>query len=180
VKARRATEAAEIRISRVRPIARIIAVYTAILFQHEISDFLQLCRSSSRKCEFRHLIGRCTGAADDTGAFAGGLTASSRPWLIVLSRSVWVNVLGHAHAVFPYDTPTLFRTGGLLVAVRRIATDRSVRGQASGSMSNPVQLSERGPGAGRMRFEADAAQYGPATCDDPRDVGEAAAWRSTS
>jgi len=39
------------------------------------------------------------------GGYGGLLSAVS---FVVLSKSVWVNVLGNAAAIFPYDQPALF------------------------------------------------------------------------
>jgi cation/acetate symporter len=82
------------------------------------------------------------------GAFAGGLTGLiSSVGLIALSRSVWVDVLGHANAVFPYEYPTLFSLpAALLVAVVVSLTDRSSRGECERqAFQAQFTLSERGP-----------------------------------
>jgi cation/acetate symporter len=69
--------------------------------------------------------------------------------LIVLSKSVWVDVLGHAHAVFPYVYPTLFSLpAALLFAFVVSLTDRSVRGQGERqAFQAQFTLSEWGPGS---------------------------------
>jgi cation/acetate symporter len=48
--------------------------------------------------------------------------------LIVSSKNVWVDILGHGHRLFPYEYPTLFSLGAaLLVAFLVSASDRSER-----------------------------------------------------
>mgnify|MGYP007127226292 CR=1 FL=1 len=48
--------------------------------------------------------------------------------LVILSPAVWVTVLGHAHAIFPYDHPALFSMPlAFLVIVVVSRLDRSVR-----------------------------------------------------
>jgi cation/acetate symporter len=43
------------------------------------------------------------------GALFGGLTGLvSAVLMVVLSKSVWVIVLGNAHPIFPYEQPALF------------------------------------------------------------------------
>jgi cation/acetate symporter len=82
------------------------------------------------------------------GALAGGVTGLILSvGLIVLSRSVWVDVLGHAHAVFPYVYPTLFSLpAALLVAFVVSLTDRSLQGQSERqAFDAQFILSERGP-----------------------------------
>jgi len=63
------------------------------------------------------------------GAVAGGLTGLIVVVvLVVLSPTVWVNVLGNANAVFPYAYPTLFSVAAaFLVTVVVSITDGSER-----------------------------------------------------
>jgi cation/acetate symporter len=82
------------------------------------------------------------------GAFAGGLTGLALSvGLIVLSKKVWVDVLGHGHAWFGYEYPTLFSlAGALIVSVLMSVTDRSPRGgQDRVAFSAQTRRSERGP-----------------------------------
>lgn len=63
------------------------------------------------------------------GAVAGGVTGLIVVVvLIVLSPTVWVNVLGNTNAIFPYAYPTLFSvTAAFLVTVLVSAADNSDR-----------------------------------------------------
>ncbi|MNW13221.1 Cation/acetate symporter ActP [compost metagenome] len=48
--------------------------------------------------------------------------------LVILSPTVWVTVLGHEHAIFPYDHPALFAMPlTFLVIVLVSKLDRSAR-----------------------------------------------------
>jgi cation/acetate symporter len=48
--------------------------------------------------------------------------------LIILSPTVWVNVLGNANAVFPYAYPTLFSVAAAFAVTITVSlTDRSER-----------------------------------------------------
>ena len=63
------------------------------------------------------------------GAVAGGVTGLIVVVvLIVLSPTVWVNVLGYETAVYPYAYPTLFSvTAAFVVTIVVSLTDRSAR-----------------------------------------------------
>ena len=51
--------------------------------------------------------------------------------LIVLSRTVWVNVLGNETAIYPYDYPTLFSVAAAFAVTIIVSlTDRSDRASA--------------------------------------------------
>ena len=145
-----ATETMEIRISRGATVALgIIAIYAAILFQHENIGFLAtlpLVVAASVNSAMLILTMYWRGLTT-RGAVAGGLTGLVLSvGLIALSKSVWVDVLGHAHAIFPYVYPTLFSLpAALLVAFIVSLTDRSVRGQDERqAFQAQFTLSERG------------------------------------
>jgi cation/acetate symporter len=63
------------------------------------------------------------------GAVAGGATGLVVVVvLVVLSPTIWVNVLGHANAVFPYAYPTLFSVAAAMVVTIAVSvTDNSER-----------------------------------------------------
>jgi cation/acetate symporter len=63
------------------------------------------------------------------GAVAGGVTGLVVVVvLVVLSPTIWVNVLGHANAVFPYAYPTLFSVAAaMIVTIVVSVTDNSER-----------------------------------------------------
>jgi cation/acetate symporter len=147
------SEAAEIRVSRVSTVLLGIAVmYVAILFQHENIGFLAtlpLVIAASVNSPTLILAMYWRGLTT-RGAIAGGLTGLAlSAGLIVLSQKVWVDVLGHTQAVFPYEYPTVFSLGAaVLVAMVVSITDRSAQGQRERELfDSQVLVAERGPGA---------------------------------
>jgi cation/acetate symporter len=147
----RATEKAELRVSRIATVLLgIIVIYAAILFQHENIGFLAtlpLVIAASVNSSML-ILAMYWGGLTTRGAFAGGLTGLvSSVGLIVLSKKVWVDVLGHAHALFPYEYPTLFSLGAaLLVALLASLADRSAQGrQERQAFQAQFTQSERGP-----------------------------------
>lgn len=149
-----ATETAELRISRLATVLLgIIVIYAAILCQHENIGFLAtlpLAIAASVNSSMLILAMYWKGLTT-RGAFAGGLTGLVLSvGLIVLSKKVWVDVLGHAHAPFPYEYPTLFSLGAaLLVALLVSLTDRSAQGeQERRAFQAQFTQSEWGPDPG--------------------------------
>jgi cation/acetate symporter len=146
-----ASEVAELRISRLATVLLgIIVIKVALLFQHENIGFLAtlpLVIAASVNTSML-ILAMYWGGLTTRGAFAGGLTGLILSVaLIVLSKKVWVDVLGHSHALFPYEYPTLFSLGAaLLVAFLASLTDRSARGRQE-RQAFPAQFaqSERGP-----------------------------------
>ena len=146
-----ATEAAELRVSRVATVLLGgITMYLSILFQHENIGFLAtLPLVIAASTNFSMLILAMYWRGLTTrGALAGGSAGLILSvGLIVLSKKVWVDVLGNAHAVFPYEYPTIFSlSAALLIAALVSLTDRSERGQRE-RQAFDVQfaISERGP-----------------------------------
>jgi cation/acetate symporter len=147
----RGDEATEIRISRMATVflgGGVIGL--AMVFQHENIGFLAtlpLVIAASVNFPLLVLTMHWRGLTS-RGAFSGGLTGLVLSvGLIVLSKKVWVDILGHGHAVFPYEYPTLFSLStALLVSFAVSITDRSARGSRDrqGFRAQLLQ-SERGP-----------------------------------
>jgi len=124
-----ASEAAEIRVSRLATLGLgTLVIGLAIAFQHENIGFLAtLPLVIAASVNFPVLVLAMHWRRLTTrGAFAGGVTGLVLSvGLIVLSKRVWVDVLGHSHAAFPYEYPTVFSLGGaLLVTVIASMSDR--------------------------------------------------------
>lgn len=144
-------EVTEIRISRIATVllgGGVIGL--AMVFQHENIGFLAtlpLVIAASVNFPMLVLTMHWRGLTS-RGAFTGGLTGLVLSvGLIVLSKKVWVDVLGHGHAVFPYEYPTVFSLGAaLLVSILVSTADCSARGLRD-RQGFQVQLlqSERGP-----------------------------------
>ena len=147
------SEAAELRVSRSATVLLGLAVMgLAILFQRENVGFLAtlpLVIAASVNSPILILTMYWRGLTT-SGAVAGGLTGLLLSvGLIVLSKKVWVDVLGHAHAPFGYEYPTLFSLGAaLLVALVVSVADRSRRAtQERDTFAAQFLESERGRAA---------------------------------
>lgn len=145
-------EAAELRVSRMATfVLGAIVIYLSLLFQHQNIGFLAtLPLVIAASTNFSTLILAMYWRGLTTrGAVAGGLTGLILSvGLIVLSKKVWVDVLGNEHAIFPWEYPTLYSLGAaLVVAYIGSVTDRTARGQAEReAFDGQLAVSERGPG----------------------------------
>jgi cation/acetate symporter len=146
-----ADEEAEIRVSRIATLLLGSGVIgLAILFQHENIGFLAtlpLVIAASVNFPALVLAMHWRGLTS-RGAFAGGLSGLLLSvGLILLSKKVWVDVLGHDHSLFPYEYPTVFSLcAALLVSFLVSVTDRSARGTRDRqAFAAQFAQSERGP-----------------------------------
>jgi cation/acetate symporter len=102
----------ELRVSRVTTvILGIIAVLLGIIFEKQNVAFMvslafAIAASANFPVLFMSVLWRnCTTRGATIGGFLG---LGSAVVLTVLSKSVWVDVLGHAAPIFPYASPALF------------------------------------------------------------------------
>jgi cation/acetate symporter len=152
LKSGQVNEVSELRVSRVATVVLgALAVYLSILFQHQNVGFLAtLPLVIAASANFSMLILAMYWRGLTTrGAVAGGLTGlCSSLALIVLSKKVWVDVLGNAHSIFPWEYPTIFSlSAALLVAFIVSITDRSARGRTERlAFDAQFKVSELGPG----------------------------------
>ncbi|MDP3670152.1 MAG: cation acetate symporter [Telluria sp.] len=107
-----ATSANELRVSRLTTIALgVIAVALGIAFEKQNIAFMvslafAIAASANFPVLFMSVLWKdCTTRGATIGGFLGLGTAVA---LTVLSKSVWVDVLGNANAWFPYASPALF------------------------------------------------------------------------
>jgi cation/acetate symporter len=135
IKKGKASEESEIRVSKIATICLgIVAIVLGILFEKQnVAFMVGLAFGVAAAANFPVLIlsmywkGLTTRGAL-FGGYGGLLSAVS---FVVLSKSVWVNVLGNASAIFPYDQPALFAMPvafGLAIAVSKL--DASVGAKA--------------------------------------------------
>jgi cation/acetate symporter len=128
-----ATETAEIGVSRIATVLLGCGViYLTLICQHQSIGFLAtlpLAIAASANFPILVLAMHWRGLTT-RGAVAGGYVGLLLAVvLIVGSKNVWVQILGHGHALFPYEYPTLFSLGAaLLIAFLLSVTDRSARG----------------------------------------------------
>jgi cation/acetate symporter len=112
IKKGQVTEAAEMRVSKFATVGLgIIAVGLGILFEKQnVAFMVGLAFGIAAAANFPVLIMSMYWKGLTTrGAVAGGYSGLfSAVILVLLSKSVWVNVLGYGQAIFPYDQPALF------------------------------------------------------------------------
>ena len=107
-----ATESQEMRVSKIATIGLgVVAVLLGILFEKQNIAFLVgLTFGIAASTNFPILILSMYWRGLTTrGALLGGLAGLiSAVTFVVLSKAVWVVVLGNAQAIFPYEQPALF------------------------------------------------------------------------
>ncbi|MDF3832479.1 cation/acetate symporter ActP [Cupriavidus basilensis] len=145
-----ATDKEEMRVSRMTTLVLgVLSILLGILFEKQTIAFIvSLTFSIAASSNFPVLLLSIYWRGLTTrGAVAGGsLGLLSAVVLTVLSPTVWVQVLGHASAIYPYEYPALF---SMLVAFAGIyvfsVTDRSARGaRERGAFNNQLVDCELG------------------------------------
>ena len=122
----------ELKVSRITTVALgIIAVVLGIVFEKQNIAFMvslafAIAASANFPVLFMSVLWRnCTTRGACIGGFLGLISAFV---LTVLSKSVWVDVLGYPAAIFPYTSPALFSmTAGFFGIWLFSVTDRSER-----------------------------------------------------
>ena len=128
----KATEAAEIRVSKLATICLgIVAIILGILFEKQnIAFMVGLAFGVAAAGNFPVLILSMywKGLTTRGALFAGYGGLFSAVAFVVLSKSVWVDVLGNKVALFPYSQPALFAMPlAFLLAYVFSKTDSSAR-----------------------------------------------------
>nr|WP_254615385.1 cation/acetate symporter ActP [Cupriavidus basilensis] len=145
-----ATDREEMRVSRMTTLVLgVLSILLGILFEKQTIAFIvSLTFSIAASSNFPVLLLSIYWRGLTTrGAVAGGsLGLLTAVVLTVLSPTVWVQVLGHASAIYPYEYPALF---SMLVAFAGIyvfsVTDRSARGaRERGAFNNQLVDCELG------------------------------------
>ncbi|WP_271408034.1 cation acetate symporter [Pseudomonas sp. Q1-7] len=112
IKRGQASEAQEMRVSRLAVLGLgLLAITLGILFEQvNIAFLVGLTFGIAASANFPVLIMAMYWQGLTTrGAIWGGLSGLiSALTLVILSPTVWVTVLGHDKAIFPYDHPALF------------------------------------------------------------------------
>ncbi len=107
-----ASEAQEMRVSKIASLALgVVAVILGILFEKQNIAFLVgLTFGIAASANFPVLVLSIYWKGLTTrGALIGGIVGLvSAVMFVVLSKAVWVTVLGNAQAIFPYEQPALF------------------------------------------------------------------------
>ena len=129
-----ASEAQVVRVSRMAAVVLgLLAIALGIAFEGQnVAYMVLLAFAVAASVNFPILFlsmywPRLTTRGAVAGGTVGLLTAAT---CVVLGPTVWVDVLHHAQAIFPYRYPALFSmTAATLVIVVTSLTDRSARGQ---------------------------------------------------
>jgi cation/acetate symporter len=114
-----ATSENELKVSRMTTVALgVVAVVLGIAFEKQNIAFMvslafAIAASANFPVLFMSVLWKdCTTKGACIGGFIGLVTAVG---LTVVSKSVWVDVLGYKEAIFPYTSPALFSmTAGFL------------------------------------------------------------------
>jgi cation/acetate symporter len=122
----------ELRVSRITTVALgIVAVILGIAFEKQNIAFMvslafAIAASATFPVLFMAVLWKdCTTRGATIGGFLGLITAVG---LTLVSKSVWVDVLGHKDAIFPYTSPALFSmTAGFVGIWLFSILDRSER-----------------------------------------------------
>jgi len=106
------TEAQEIRVSKIATLViGVLAILLGIIFEHQNIAFLSglvlaIAASANFPVLFLSMFWKgLTTRGAVTGMLTGLISAIA---LLVLGPAVWVQILKHPHAIFPYANPALF------------------------------------------------------------------------
>ena len=130
IKKGKANEADELRVSKYTTVVLgVVAIGLGILFEKQnIAFMVGLAFSIAASCNFPVLFlsmfwSRLTTRGAVYGGWLGLVSAVS---LMILGPTVWVKVLGHAQAIFPYEYPALFSMAVAFVGIWLFSvTDKS-------------------------------------------------------
>ncbi len=149
----RANERDEIRVSRVATVVLgIVAIFLGYLFeQQNVAFMVGLAFAIAASCNFPVLLMSMYWSRMTTrGAFFGGfLGLIAAVVMVVLSKTVWVDVLHNPAPLFPYADPALFSMPIAFIGIFLFSLlDRSAQAQAEES-AFPAQYvrSQTGLGA---------------------------------
>ncbi|MGF6782163.1 cation acetate symporter [Paraburkholderia sp. GAS334] len=136
-----AADKEEMRVSRMTTLVLgILAILLGIAFEKQnIAFIVSLTFSIAASSNFPVLLLSIywRGLTTRGAVLGGSLGLVAAVILTILSPTVWVQVLGHAHAVYPYEYPALF---SMLVAFAGIyvfsVTDKSAHGAYERTLFN--------------------------------------------
>ncbi|MQA19942.1 cation acetate symporter [Rugamonas rivuli] len=153
IKKGKASSAKELYVSRLTTVALgIVAVVLGIVFEKQNIAFMvslafAIAASANFPVLFMSVLWKdCTTRGATIGGFVGLITAVV---LTVVSKSVWVDVLGHADALFPYASPAIFSMPAAFASIWLFSMlDRSARARIDRAGYEAQEMrSETGIGA---------------------------------
>lgn len=129
-----ATEKQELRVSKITVLVLgVVAIALGILFEKQnIAFMVGLAFSIAASCNFPIiLLSMYWSKLTTRGAMIGGwLGLITAVVLMILGPTVWVQVLGHAKPVYPYEYPALFSMLAAFIGIWLFSvTDHSASGQ---------------------------------------------------
>ncbi|MFD1554590.1 cation acetate symporter [Paraburkholderia silviterrae] len=138
----KASDREEMRVARVTTLVLgVLAILLGIAFQKQnIAFIVSLTFSIAASSNFPVLLLSIYWRGLTTrGAVAGGLIGlGTAVTLTVLSPTVWVQVLGHAHAIYPYEYPALFSMAAAFAGIVVFSlTDSSARAARERAQFDP-------------------------------------------
>jgi cation/acetate symporter len=130
----KATELAELRVSKSTVVVLgFVAIALGILFEKQnIAFMVGLAFSIAASCNFPIILlsmywSKLTTRGAMIGGWLGLLTAVI---LMILGPTIWVQILGHAKPIYPYEYPALFSMIVAFVGIWFFSiTDKSAEGQ---------------------------------------------------
>ncbi len=134
IKEGKATERDELKVSKITVvILGFVAIGLGILFEKQnIAFMVGLAFSIAASCNFPIILlsmywSKLTTRGAMIGGWLGLVTAVS---LMILGPTIWVQVLGHAAPIYPYEYPALFSMLVAFIGTWLFSiTDHSVQGQ---------------------------------------------------
>ena len=128
-----ATEREELKVSKITVLVLgVIAILLGVLFENQnIAFMVGLAFAIAASCNFPIILlsmywSRLTTRGAMLGGWLGLLTAVV---LMVLGPTIWVQILGHEKAIFPYEYPALFSISVAFLGIWFFsATDNSEEG----------------------------------------------------
>ena len=129
----KAPQGREVLVSKLTAVAvGILAGLLSLLFRTQnVAFMVGIALAVAASCNFPVLLMSLYWKGMTTrGALAGGILGLvCSVAMVVASKTVWVNVFGFQHALFPYDNPTLFSMPLAFLAIFFFSVlDRSPRG----------------------------------------------------
>ncbi|EJS2916435.1 cation/acetate symporter ActP [Escherichia coli] len=128
-----ATEREELRVSKITVlILGVIAIILGVLFENQnIAFMVGLAFATAASCNFPIiLLSMYWSKLTTRGAMLGGwLGLITAVVLMILGPTIWVQILGHEKAIFPYEYPALFSISVAFLGIWFFsATDNSAEG----------------------------------------------------
>ncbi len=128
-----ASERDELRVSKITVLVLgVVAILLGILFENQnIAFMVGLAFSIAASCNFPIILlsmywSKLTTRGAMVGGWLGLLTAVI---LMILGPTIWVQILGHEKAIFPYEYPALFSIAIAFIGIWLFsATDNSAEG----------------------------------------------------